>query len=356
VFACFYQIRRAFHHVFYHLVGASRPTAELRAAVWQSIFSHDLRRYRQSLHARMADFATLITGPSGTGKELVARAIGFARYIPFREREREFAEDFYGSFQELDLAALPATLIESELFGHKRGAFTGATADRQGWFETCPPLGTVFLDEIGDLEPQVQVKLLRVLQSRTFQRLGETRARRFLGKVIAATHRDLGAAIERGSFREDLYYRLCGDLIEVPSLHERLRDDPRELHHLLRFLARRVVGEDGDAVAAEVAAWIEEHLAGYAWPGNVRELEQCLRNVLLRRGYRPRTRRTDGDASPDLGADVQRGALTADELLRRYATQVWRAEGGNLEATARRLDLDRRTVKRYLAGARGAAT
>jgi transcriptional regulator with GAF, ATPase, and Fis domain len=312
----------------------------------------------------MADFATLVTGPSGTGKELVARAIGFARYIPFREREREFAEDFYGSFQELNLAALPATLIESELFGHKRGAFTGATADRPGWFETCPPLGTVFLDEIGDLDLQVQVKILRVLQNRSFQRVGESRLRRFHGKVIAATHRDLGAWIERGAFREDLYYRLCGDLIAVPSLHARLRDDPQELGHLLRFLAQRVVGAsvdqgtgggDGhgaDDVAAEVEAWIGVNLgADYEWPGNVRELEQCLRNVLLRRTYRPRAATPRTDARGELAEAVQRGSLTADELLRRYATQVWTAEGGNLEATARRLDLDRRTVRRYVRGA-----
>ncbi|HEX5054442.1 MAG TPA: sigma 54-interacting transcriptional regulator [Planctomycetota bacterium] len=349
VFACYYQIRRAFHHVFYHLVGASAPTARLRAAVWQSIFSHDLRRYRQSLHARMAHFATLIVGPSGTGKELVARAIGFARYIPFRVQELHFAEDFFGSFQDLNLAALAPTLIESELFGHKRGAFTGAVADRPGYFETCPPLGTVFLDEIGDLDPAIQVKLLRVLQNRTFQRAGETRTRQFQGKVIAATHRDLAAAIAEGEFRADLYYRLCGDVVEVPSLHERLRDDPSELRFLLRFLARREVGDDADAVAAEVEAFVLQHLGlDYEWPGNVRELEQCLRNVLLRHEYRPRRHVVAGDARDRLARAVRSGELDADQLLGRYAAQVYGDAGQNLEETARRLRLDRRTVKRYL--------
>jgi transcriptional regulator with GAF, ATPase, and Fis domain len=306
LFAVLYQIRRAFHHIFYFLVGTSRPSANLRAAVWQSIFSHDLRRYRTALHARMADFATLILGPSGTGKELIARVIGLSRYIPFQANDAQFTEDFYGSFQELNLAALAPTLIESDpSCSGTSGAFTGATADRQGWFESCPPLGTVFLDEIGDLDPGIQVKLLRVLQRRTFQRAGETRARRFHGKVIAATHCDLAAAIEGGAFRADLYYRLFGDVIEVPSLHARLRDDPRELHHLLQFLARRELGDDSEGVVATAAAWIGSELgADYAWPGNVRELEQCLRNIILRRGYRPR--RAHGPQSARAPSSVPR--------------------------------------------------
>jgi len=348
VFACLYQIRRAFHHVFFFLVGASEPTARLRAAVWQSIFSHDMRRYRQTLHRHMADYAVLIHGPSGSGKELIARAIGFSRYIPFREREQQFTEDFLGSFQVLHIAAMAPNLIESELFGHKRGAFTGAVSDRQGWFEQCPPLGTVFLDEIGELDPQIQVKLLRVLQSRTFQRLGETRTRQFHGKVITATHRDLGEAIEAGSFREDLFYRLCGDQIEVPTLRDRVRSDPQELGDLLLFLARRELGDDAAVVAEEAGQWIREHLGDdYDWPGNVRELEQCLRNIVLRREYRPRSRRRL-DQRDGLLRAVGDGALTAAELLRRYVTQVVVDAGDNLEAAARRLELDRRTVKRHL--------
>ena len=118
--------------------------------------------------------------------------------------------------------ALPATLVESELFGHRRGAFTGAVQDRAGWLEACPAHGTVFLDEIGELEPALQVKLLRVLQERTFHRIGDTRERRFSGKLIAATNRDLAAEIQAGRFREDLYYRLCADVIE--SRRRRCRD------------------------------------------------------------------------------------------------------------------------------------
>src|SRR4030095_10303350 len=122
-------------------------------------------------------------------------------------------EVYAGPFYALNPSALSPTLIESELFGHRRGAFTGAVQDRAGWLEVCPATGTVFLDEIGELDPAIQVKLLRVLQSRTFQRLGDTRDRPFLRKLIAATNRDLGREMAAGEFRKDFYYRLCSDFV-----------------------------------------------------------------------------------------------------------------------------------------------
>ncbi|MEE9152790.1 MAG: sigma 54-interacting transcriptional regulator, partial [candidate division NC10 bacterium] len=135
LFSCFFQVRRAFHHIFSYIIGGSMAAARLRAAVWQSIFTHDMRRYRDTLYQRMDDVTTLITGPTGTGKELVARAVGLSRYIPFDPKTTAFAEDFVGSFHALNLSALPSTLIESELFGHRRGAFTGALQDRRGWLD-----------------------------------------------------------------------------------------------------------------------------------------------------------------------------------------------------------------------------
>ena len=194
-----------------------------------------MRRCRRSLYSRMGDFTTLISGPSGTGKELVARAIGLSRFIPFDPVAQRFADDLAGSFHALNLSALSSTLIESELFGHRRGTFTGTVGDRIGWLEVCRPLGAVFLDEIGELEPGIQVKLLRVLQTRTFQRLGETTDRTFHGKLIAATNQDLASKIEDGSFREDFYYRLCSDIITTPSLREQLDDSPQDLGNLVHF-------------------------------------------------------------------------------------------------------------------------
>ena len=323
--------------------------ARLRAAIWQSVFTHDLKRYRRVLHARMGDFATLITGPSGTGKELVARAIALSRYLPFDPRRGGFTDDFStAAFFPLNLSALSPTLIESELFGHRRGAFTGALADREGWMETCPATGSVFLDEIGDVETGIQVKLLRVLQSRTFQRLGDTGTRAFKGKIIAATNRDLAAEIRAGRFREDFYYRLCSDLIRTPSLREQLDDTPGELAVLVGHVATRLLGEgEGAAFARETVGWIEKNLgAGYAWPGNFRELEQCMRNLLVRGSYRPAALGADR-AGDDWNTLLDGGKLTAEEVMRRYTRHV-HAQAGTVEETARRLDLDRRTVKARL--------
>jgi hypothetical protein len=260
VFAGFFQIRRAFANIFQFILGVSQPAAQLRAAVWESIFTHDMQRYRRLLYARMADFTTLITGPSGTGKELVARAIGLSRYIPFDEKSGAFTEDFSGSFHAVNLAALSPTLIESELFGHKRGSFTGAVVDREGWLEVCPEYGAVFLDEIGEIDPSVQVKLLRVLQSRAFSRLGETTVRKFRGKIIAATNRDVAAEMHCGRFREDFYYRICSDIIEVPSLSARIADNPDELEQLVSHLIERATGVEASNFAHEVVEWIDRNL------------------------------------------------------------------------------------------------
>ena len=348
VFACFYQLRRAFRFTFRSITGASMPSARLRSRVWQSIFSHDLKRYQRALYERMGVVSTLITGPSGAGKELVARAIGLARYIPFDPKTRRFRESFESSFFALNLSALSPTLIESELFGHRRGSFTGATADRKGWLEVCPPLGTVFLDEIGDLDPAIQIKLLRVLETRTFQPLGTTEERHFEGKIVTATNRDLACELREGRFREDLYFRLCADTVTTPSLRERLNDSNEELPSLLMTLARRLAGdEEAPALAEEAESWIREHLADdYAWPGNVRELSQCLSNVLIHRDYQPLSAHTGPDRGPGeaLAASILEGSLTADELLRGYCTLVYRRTGSYTK-TAELLHLDRRTVK-----------
>jgi DNA-binding NtrC family response regulator len=235
--------------------------------------------------------------------------------------------------------------IESELFGHKKGAFTGAAEHRTGWLEVCPPLGTVFLDEIGETEAAVQVKLLRVLQTRTFQRVGDTQDRPFQGKIVAATNRSLAEAMQAGRFRSDLYYRLCSDVIETPSLAAQLRDAPEELGHLLRFLGRRIAGdEEAEAVAQETEAWITKHLgADYPWPGNVRELEQCLRNVMIRGRYSP-PRPASAGVREELASAFLGGAWTVEETVRRHCTLVF-AQTGNYQETARRLGIDWRTVK-----------
>jgi hypothetical protein len=351
-FAFFFQIRRAFHYIYRYLSGISRPIAELRAETWHSVFTHDLRRYRSGLHRHMADIPTLIVGPTGTGKDLVAQAIGYSRYLPFDAAEQRFVAAFSGQYHPLNVSALSRGLIESELFGHRRGAFTGALEPHRGWLEQCGPHGSVFLDEVGDLDPDLQVKFLRVLQTRSFQRLGETKARVFPGKLLAATHRDLDRGLSEGWFREDLYYRLCADRIQTPSLRERIEAEPNELALMVEVLSERVAGtEHGAVVAREVLAWIERELGEhYGWPGNVRELEQCVRNVLIRGRYRPPHRVA---APAALDRALLESGLSSEALLDRYAALVYDQTGSYVEA-GRRLGVDRRTIKERAERGRGA--
>jgi hypothetical protein len=343
-FACYYQIVRAFHNTFENIIGNSVPAARLRAAVWQSVFTHDIRRYRRTLFARMGDFVTLVTGPSGTGKELVGRAIALSRYVPFDDRRLVFESDLADEFHPINVAALSPTLVESELFGHRRGAFTGAVGDKRGWLEECSPFGTVFLDEIGDLDLEIQVKLLRVIETRMFHPVGDTTGRRFQGKLIAATNKDLAQAIHQGRFREDLYFRLCSDLIVTPSLSQQLRESPGVMKDLVLFIARRVAGDEAVSLAREAEEWILHRLGSdYEWPGNYRELEQCIRNLLIRKDYQPVSWGRK-DSFGGLFESAYSGRLSASELLTRYCTLTY-ARTGSYEETARRLDLDRRTVK-----------
>jgi DNA-binding NtrC family response regulator len=204
----------------------------------------------------------------------------------------------------------------------------------------------VFLDEIGELLPELQVKLLRVLQTRGFQRVGESSPRLFLGKIVAATHRDLDRGLAEGWFREDLYYRLCADRIETPTLRARLDESPEELTLLVETLAERVAGvEVGPRLATDVLASVERDLGtDYAWPGNVRELEQCVRNVLVRKSYRPARRAAAGS---DLDQALLASGLTTDALVRRYSKLHYERLKNYVEV-GRKLGLDRRTVKDHV--------
>lgn len=349
IFAMFFQIRRAFYHIFEFIIGTSPAANRLRARIWQSIFTHDMARYQRALFDRIGDIVTFITGPSGSGKELVARAIGLSRFIPFDADRLQFQEDFLNSFFPVNLSALTETLLESELFGHRKGSFTGALQDRKGYLETCGQYGTILLDEITETRPDIQVKLLRVLQTRQFQRLGDTRALPFRGKFMAASNCDLAEEMREGRFREDFYYRLCADRVETLALSEILHEDPEELQHLVLYIAGRIAGSDeADILTDEACQWIRGNLGlRYAWPGNFRELEQCVRNVMVHGEYVPENTQADLPRSKFLTSALGVGNLPAERFLSEYIASVYETTG-NYNETARLLELDRRTVKKYV--------
>jgi DNA-binding NtrC family response regulator len=346
LFAYGFQLRRAFYLIYEHILGSSQAAAQLRAEVWESVFTHDMRRYQRALHARLHEVPTLVTGPSGTGKELVARAIGLSRYIPFDAEALRFTGESATSFFAVNISALSSTLLESELFGHKKGAFTDAVADRTGWLEAAGRFGSVFLDEIGELSEPVQVKLLRVLQTRELTAVGDTEPRRFEAKLVAATNRDLATEVASGRLREDLYYRLCADHLHTPSLHAQLSQAPEDLALFVQHAVGRLVdGDERTALTKTVVDWIDQHLGDdYAWPGNVRELEQCVRAVIVHARYVPLARRVGAGPLERLVHQMQAVELSADAVLDAYCTVAFQRTGSYQEA-ARRLGLDRRTIK-----------
>jgi DNA-binding NtrC family response regulator len=276
----------------------------------------------------------LVTGPSGVGKEVIARAMHQAS----RRRARPFVA--------VNCAAIPDTLLESELFGHVKGAFTGASIDKRGLFQEAHE-GTLFLDEIGDLPPPLQAKILRVIQDRELRPVGATRSEPVDVRIIAATHHDLKAAIAARRFREDLYYRLCVLEISIPSLADRVDDVMPLAEHFLRLsnarLGRKISGFTGLA---------SKTLCQYGWPGNVRELQNAVERAV-------NVCATDVITPDDLPAAVRRPkeedlldralerGMTLEELEMSYARRVLARCGGSKKRAATLLGVDRRTLHRW---------
>jgi transcriptional regulator with GAF, ATPase, and Fis domain len=284
------------------------------------------------LVAASPDTSVLLLGESGTGKGFVAQTI-HARSGRGR-----------GPFVEINCAGLSATFLDSELFGHEKGAFTDAREMKRGMFEVADH-GTLFLDEIGDLAPDLQPKLLKVLETRTFRRLGGTREIEVDVRLLAATNRDLQAEVRAGRFREDLYYRLSVFPLTIPPLRERSREDVLDLAHAsVRDLHRRHPESPG-----ELSAKALDLLVGYAWPGNVRELRNALeRALVLARGaervgpeHLPEHVRAPG------AARAQRHdweVLTLEEVQRRHTERTLYLTGGNRTLAAEKLGISRATL------------
>lgn len=347
--AIFFQLRRAFYFIAHGLTGTSASMRILRERLWQNVFTRDIRLYDEYLSDRMEDFSTLLLGETGTGKGAAAAAIGRSGFIPFDPRSGRFKESFTRAFISLNLSQFPETLIESELFGHRKGAFTGAMDHYQGVFARCSPHGAIFLDEIGDVSIPIQIKLLQVLQERRFTPVGSHEAQRFSGRVIAATNRQLDALRNAGKFRDDFYYRLCSDVIEVPPLRTRLQDDPNELMVLLQRIIPRITGADTDELVRDIAVRLNKSPGrAYAWPGNVRELEQATRQIILTGAYTPTHASGAAGKTPEtIATGWQDGSLTAAQLLSAYCADLYN-RFGTYEEVARRTGLNRVTVKKYI--------
>lgn len=289
-----------------------------------------VKRLRQVIE-RIAplDDTVLVTGETGTGKELVARALHAGSWRAKRP------------FVALDCSAIPESLIESELFGHERGTFTGATEAREGLFESASD-GTLFLDEVESLSPPVQTKLLRVLQERVVRRIGGRRDVPFKARVVAATNTDLATEVERERFRRDLYYRLAVIPINVPPLRERREDIPEIIAHLL---ARRA-DERGTSLA-QLTPEALRLLVAHPWPGNIRELENAifyataLGGPVIEIKDLPPTI-ADKSFTPDAPNDFAFAPLA--EVERLYVLRTLEAVGGNQVKAAKMLGIDRRTL------------
>ena len=274
-----------------------------------------------------SDATVLILGETGTGKELIARAI-------HRMSSRKNA-----SFVKLNCAAIPAGLLESELFGHEKGAFTGAVSRKMGRLELADK-GTLFLDEVGELPLEVQPKLLRVLQDHEFERLGSTRTIRVDIRLIAATNRDLAKSVAGRQFRSDLYYRLNVFPIRMPELRERKEDIPLLVRYLVQKFARRM-NKQVETIPAETM----NALASWEWPGNVRELENFIeRSVILSQGPILRVPLVE----LNLATEDSHSDSTLESLQRENIIRVLRETGGVLggpRGAAARLGLKRTTLQ-----------
>ena len=296
-----------------------------------------------NLIAKVADTDStiLIQGESGTGKELVARALHFNSV-----RQHQ-------PFVAINCSALPENLLESELFGHKKGAFTGAVQDKMGLFEEAE-MGTIFLDEINSMALSLQTKLLRVLQERQLRRVGDTKSVPINVRVLAATNESLNDKIKTGQFREDLYYRLCVIPIEMPALRERVDDIPLLVTHFLQKNASQTGTEPKKIDQKAIEA-----LQGYRWPGNVRELENaieracalCDGGIIKPQDLPPQVLRQGGAPAPAGTSALPVGRTLDDyvrELERTFIEETIKVNGGNREKAAKMLGISMATLYRKL--------
>lgn len=354
--ALFFQMRRAFFFISHFVGGGSEPVKKLRERLWRTLFSVDLRNYIKTLYSKMESFSVLLLGETGVGKGQAAAALGRSAYIPYDRKSQKFSASFLDIFVSANICEYPETLVESELFGHKKGSFTGALEHHAGLFAQTHRHGVLFLDEIGELEIPVQVKILRVLQERFFSPVGSHEKKRFSGRLIAATNANINQKVAAGKFRSDLYHRLASDVITIPSLRDRFFADSFEMPLLVARVVERLFGEKDQCRTDFVCGVLRNAVpTNYRWPGNLREFEQVVRRILLHGETIESVVTEQQNANETLGKDdlglfaPRSGQFhwTADEIMSYYARHAYN-ELGSYESVAQKLNVDWRTAKRWI--------
>jgi DNA-binding NtrC family response regulator len=379
LFALFYQARRAWHFIGSRIRGGSPSAAAARAAIYRANLAGDVCAYASGLYLHMDKVPVLITGETGTGKEEAAKCIGWSRYVPVDPKTRRLVTSYKEDFHVRNLAAGAKDLIESALFGHKRGSFTGAIGEATGCFSLPKPHGTLFIDEVGELALDLQVKLLRPLEARECLPLGATRPHEIWGRHVFATNKNLERMCQEEMFREDLYHRMNSVRILMPCLRQMRAESPDELGYYVRGFVEELLKDPAqvDAWTERVVRAIEAAAPGYGWPGNLRELKKFVEAYVLSGGNAPapgagsavqartaeRAPETRGAHPPAerpapeslcqpssglVGPNAKRGAVNAEVLIQAYVNHVFLETGQNLSETARRTGLDRKTVRQKL--------
>jgi DNA-binding NtrC family response regulator len=379
--ALFYQMYRAWYFPWKLIPGAAPATARARAQILEACVGKDVAAYyRQGLWRTMAEQPVLITGETGTGKELAARCIAGGRFIAFDVQTRRFAAAPLSGLHVVNLSEASSSLFESQLCGHVRGAFTGASEDAPGYLGLAAKGETLVLDEFGEITNDMQVKLLRPVENKVYRRVGERETRLVEARILLSTNRDLGAMVRRGKFREDLYTRVNVLRVVMPPLRRILREAPDErLYYVKGFVAEMLPQspETWDALAYKIDAGIARHRAGETWRGNLRALRNHVRQALLSSGVvpdgtdrqpdtgqepgsvatssdrrAPSSRRRQESDRPEeaslLAPDALSRGLSLDDWNRYIVTSTFAMCGRNKSETARRLGVDWRTVDKWI--------
>lgn len=288
-FGFFYQLRRARYFLDKTLIGDCPSVVSLRHDLWNTIFTHDFTLYEQFLWESVKTVSTVFVGETGSGKETAARAVACSGFVPFEEKTMTFVEPFTDFFRHVRLAQHSGVRLESELFGHQKGAYSEAVENYQGVLSRCSPYGVIYLDDILQMPEPVQAKLASVLHNRTFTAVGSHSQQTFAGRVMASSRQSSKQLLASGQLREDVFYQLCVNEIYIPPLRQRFKEVPAEFELMIRHVLRQFTGQESDILVGRVVDSMHDHVRpGYEWPGNFSEVEQIVKKILLVKNYESR--------------------------------------------------------------------